>query len=260
MLNPFLDASANLFSLVSRLRGEHRGADLPEDYREELLSGFDMLERRAFELQLPLPDVQDVKYALTAFVDESVLSSEWPGRSRWMDDPLQIKFFGDHLAGERFFDRVSELRQNAERRLDVLEVYYLCLQMGFEGMYRLRGAESLMALQVDLRNQIETHRGTVEPRLSPAGIPHQGFISRVQRDVPYWVIASVTLALVVVAYSAYTVRVESFATENLARVDSHLQSIVLVRDHEDSGPATDRTRSRPVGIDAVEPAAEETAS
>jgi type VI secretion system protein ImpK len=225
MLNPYLECSANLLSLVSRLRGEDRGAGLPENFRDSLLAGFDMLERRAFELQLPLSDVQDAKYALTAFVDEAVLSSDWPGRKEWMDRPLQIEFFGDHLAGERFFERVAALRQNAEQHLDVLELYYVCLQLGFEGVYRIRGVEQLMALQVDLRSQIETHRGAAEPKLSPAGIPNQGFIARVQRDVPYWAIVSISAALVVGAYSTYTVRAETLARDSLARVDSLVTAI-----------------------------------
>ncbi|OOG23476.1 hypothetical protein B1C78_11115 [Thioalkalivibrio denitrificans] len=231
MLNPYLECSANLFSLVSRLRCEDRGAGLPDSFRDSLLAGFDMLERRAFELQLPLSDVQDAKYALTAFVDEAVLSSDWPGRKAWMDKPLQIEFFGDHLAGERFFERVASLRQNAERHLDVLELYYVCLQLGFEGIYRIRGVEQLMALQVDLRSQIETHRGAAEPKLSPAGIPNQGFMARVQRDVPYWAIVSISAALVVGAYSLYTVRAETLARESVAQVDTLVTAIASAPVH-----------------------------
>lgn len=252
MLNPYLECSANLFSLVARLKGGDRGADLPDSFRESLLTGFDMLERRAFERQLPLSDVQDAKYALTAFVDEAVLSSDWPGRKAWMDKPLQIEFFGDHLAGERFFERVAALRQNAERHLDILELYYVCLQLGFEGIYRIRGVEQLMALQVDLRSQIEAHRGAAEPRLAPDGIPRQGFIARVQRDVPYWAIVSITAALIAGAYSIYTVRVETLARESLARVETRLAALV-------EPVPLQRRVAAPVDAVAEESAAEEAA-
>lgn len=202
-INPLLAAAADLLAVVMPLRAGRDSANLPADLRDRVLAGFDTLERTAFEQQIPSATVEEAKYALTAFVDESVMASEWPGRLEWMTQPLQLELFGEHLAGEGFFKRLGALRQGGEQNVDLLEVYYICLQLGFEGVYRLRGLEQLMALQVDLRSQIDGYRGVSDPRLATDGTPRVGVFQRVGRHLPYWVVVSVTLAVILVGYSGY---------------------------------------------------------
>ena len=198
--NLLLENSMNILHLVMPLISEDRGASTEQDLREKLTQGFDVFEKRCFELQLDTGSVTDVKYALAAFVDEKVMSSAWPYKLSWMGKPLQIEYFGDNLAGEGFFQKLTKLRQSGNRNIDALEVYYLCLQLGFEGMYRLRGLEQLQALQVDLRTQIADCRNRVPRTLSPHGVSGSSFIDKVQREVPYWVIGLVTLLLIFFTY------------------------------------------------------------
>lgn len=44
---------------------------------------------------------------------------------------------------------------------DLLELYYLCLALGFEGKYKLQGREQLRALIQDLGRDLQTRRGEV---------------------------------------------------------------------------------------------------
>lgn len=200
--NPLLECTAHLFALVMPLRSG--GSDAPDDLYEQVLDGFDIFERLAFERQISTADVQSAKFAIATFIDEAVMASSWPHRMEWMSQPLQLKLFGEHLGGEVFFVKLSELRQRGEQNLDLLELYYVCLQLGFEGVYKLRGLEQLMALQVDLRSQIDSHRGVADPRLAPNGAAREHLFTRVGRQVPYWVIASVTVAIIFFSYTGYT--------------------------------------------------------
>ncbi|WP_111655396.1 type IVB secretion system protein IcmH/DotU [Isoalcanivorax indicus] len=201
-MNPLLECSAHLLDLVMPLRAG--GGDAPDDLRERVLDGFDQFERMAFERQISTADVQQAKFALATFIDESVMASSWAHRMEWMSNPLQLQLFGEHLGGEAFFVRLAELRQRGEQSLDLLELYYVCLQLGFEGVYKLRGLEQLMALQVDLRSQIDGHRGVADPRLAPSGQPREHLFARMGREVPYWVIATVTVAFMFFSYTGYT--------------------------------------------------------
>jgi type VI secretion system protein ImpK len=140
----------------------------------------------------------------------------------WMSNPLQLKYFGEHLAGESFFAKLNKLRQGGEKNLDLLELYYTCLQLGFEGMYKLRGLEPLMALQVDLRSQIDGYRGVVDPKLAPDGVPKTGIIARVSRHVPYWAIAVVTVGMLFFGYTGYTVMLAKRVDESLSSLESEL--------------------------------------
>lgn len=236
-VNPLLECGETIFSLMAVFIKGDRGAGLGPDYRDKILSGFDIMERMAFERQIGSLVLKDAKYALAAYIDEAVLSSAWPGRSQWMSRPLQLELFGDHLAGEGFYDRLTQLRQGGEANLDLLELYYVCLQLGFEGVYKIRGLEQLMALQVDLRSQIEGYRGVLDPKLSPQGVPTVPLISRVGREVPYWVITVVTVAVIFFTHLGYSMALTKLADRSVASIDSRRVAILIPTKAPEAAPA-----------------------
>ena len=71
-------------------------------------------------------------YAIVAFMDEQILRSQWSGRQQWMSQPLQLTYFNENTAGEGFFTRMQALEQRPNQA-HVLEIYYLCLALGFRG-------------------------------------------------------------------------------------------------------------------------------
>lgn len=224
-INGLLECSQTLFRLTAQLREGNPARLSAEDFREQILKGFDELERMAFERQIGMVILKDAKYALAAFVDEAVLGSSWSGRLSWMSHPLQLEMFGEHVAGEGFFERLAELRQGGEANLELIELFYVCLQLGFEGIYKVRGLEQLMALQVDLRSQIEGYRGVVDPRLAPQGVPREGLFTKVRREVPYWVIGVTTLALVCFGYLGYAWTLGNLATDSLRDMRADAQAV-----------------------------------
>jgi len=81
--------------------------------------------------------VQTAKFALAAFADETVLTANFPLRSEWEKYPLQLEYFGEQLAGVKFYERLEELMKSPEENADVLELYYLCLLIGYKGKYKI---------------------------------------------------------------------------------------------------------------------------
>ena len=51
--------------------------------------------------------------------------------------------FGDQLAGENFFNRLESLRARGSAHLQALEVFHMCLLLGFQGRYIIEGSEKL---------------------------------------------------------------------------------------------------------------------
>jgi len=82
-------------------------------------------------------DLAEARYALAAFIDERVLGSSWPGREDWMRQPLQLSWYGENAAGENFFKRLRALL-SAPERLPAVQVYGLCLALGFRGVYEIQ--------------------------------------------------------------------------------------------------------------------------
>lgn len=77
-------------------------------------------------------DYEQARFAVCAWIDESILASRWDGANSWLKDQLQRIHYNTTDAGEKFFDSLNAL--GAHQR-DAREVYYLCMALGFKGSY-----------------------------------------------------------------------------------------------------------------------------
>ena len=100
------------------------------------------VERDATAAGYSAHDIRDTHFAVVAFLDSVVLHSNEPARPEWERQSLQEEMFGQTDAGVVFFDKLESFRSrpDSEHLADMLEVYLLCLLLGFEGRYsgRLR--------------------------------------------------------------------------------------------------------------------------
>lgn len=145
----------------------------------------DGVERGAMKIGIASEDVYAAKYAFCAAMDEAVLCQASPLRDTWELQPLQLRLFGDHLAGEHFFDRLEELRAQGAPRLPSLEVYHYCLLLGFEGKYRLEGPEKLGYLTARLGDEIVYLKGK-RAGFAPHWAPPDSVRHTLRRVAPLW--------------------------------------------------------------------------
>lgn len=154
---------------------------------------------------------EDVKFgifAVVAFLDESILNSRNPVFADWPRKPLQEEMFGHHIAGEVFFQNLDQLlgRDDSSALADVLEVYYLCLLLGFAGRYVVGNRGELKAVMDRTAAKIRRIRGSI-PQLSPAWqLPPEP--PRVYRDawVKRLVVAAIaTLVLTLLLFFTFKV-------------------------------------------------------
>ena len=102
-----------------------------------------------------------------------------------------------HLAGEGFFEKVEALRGDVKQNLDVLEVYHLCLALGFEGKFSLGQKDQLRYLANTLGQDIARYRKAPKALSPDWALPDQ--VSQMLRhEVPLWVYLAL-IALVCVA-------------------------------------------------------------
>lgn len=106
-------------------------------------------------------DIRLAIYAATVFIDESVLNSQLPMFADWPRQPLQEEIFGGHTGGEVFFENLRQLlyRDDAEDLADVLEVYQLCMLLGFKGRYSMADPGELAAVIRAAADKIQRIRG-----------------------------------------------------------------------------------------------------
>jgi len=192
------EATAPLLSFVPHIRVTQELGD-PEGLRTRVVQAFADFEREAREQGLAEEDVRDAKYAIAALFDEMILNSAWPGKLSWR--PLQVEFFGVHMAGEEFFHRLDALRNAAGSRIEALEIFYICLQLGFEGKYKILGVDKLKILLEEVGKDIARVRGRELPPLSPHAGASGGLAGEVSREMPLWVWFVSCATLVFLVYS-----------------------------------------------------------
>jgi type VI secretion system protein ImpK len=137
-------------------------------FRKQMEKLLDEIEREAIKVGYRNADIQDAHYAVIAFLNESIQRSDDPGRSQFI--PLMAKSFQQAVAGVQVFERLKEVRarRDSVELADLLEVYYLCCLLGFEGRYAIAGRGELDGLMEALREQIDRIRGPLGS-LSPEG-------------------------------------------------------------------------------------------
>jgi type VI secretion system protein ImpK len=166
---------------------------------DQYLATFDRVCRT---FDKPLDAILEAKYAFCALLDEIVLSSGLPIRDEWESAPLQLRLFGEHLAGEGFFDRLERLRQDPTANIELLEIFHTCLLLGFQGKYLLEGTEKLNYLIARLGQEISAVRGPSKGFAPNWKIPFK-IKEYVRHEIPLWLYYALLAVLGVAAFLAF---------------------------------------------------------
>ena len=165
----------------------------PQDktaFAEHMTAFLGEVDRNAKAHGIPAEDVTAAKYAFCAAVDEIILRSDYDIRDAWETRPLQLRLFGDQLAGEHFFQRLEDLRAKGSVHLQALEVYHMCLLLGFEGRFALDGRDKLNYLGARLGDEIARMRGKSRSFAPHAERPDQ-IAHKLGGDISLWVLSGV---------------------------------------------------------------------
>jgi type IV/VI secretion system ImpK/VasF family protein len=105
------------------------GAD-PASRRAPLVSLLEAISHHPLALALEPQELEDSRFALVAWADETLIKGSWPGGNEWSQELLQFQLFRTMRGGDEFYDRLARLRpdQNAARG-----IFFLCFAFGFEG-------------------------------------------------------------------------------------------------------------------------------
>ena len=101
-----------------------------EELREKLIALLNAQEERAKTIGVSQEIFREARFAVLSWVDEMILNSKWPHRARWQH--LMSTYYGTLNAGEEFFRHLDQLPPQWN---NVREIYYLCLNLGFEGRF-----------------------------------------------------------------------------------------------------------------------------
>ena len=212
---PLAIAAAPLLQLLGRLRNTATAPDAG-DLRERAVAELRRFEQAARDGGVPMDQLRPAHYALCASLDDVVLNTPWGSSGAWAARSLVSTFHQEVRSGERFFDLLTQMRQNPGTFLPVLELMYLCLSLGFMGRHRLspRGPAEIDRLREETYSVIVKQRPAPEPALSPRWQGVDAAYRPARARLPVWV-AAVAGVAIVAAFWAWSARTLAVASDGL---------------------------------------------
>jgi type VI secretion system protein ImpK len=172
-----------VLTAIVRLRTNARTVTNAESFRAQANAAISAAEQASSRAGYLTDDARLATFAVVAFLDESVLNSRNPVFEHWGRRPVQEELFGVHVAGEIFFRNLERLlsKPDSHELADVLEVYQLCLRLGFRGRYGMTGTGEPRARADAIGARIKGIRGALTG-LSPSWRPSGQAVVQKQRS------------------------------------------------------------------------------
>ena len=197
-INPLLGAANTLLALVEQLRSTTSHA-APAALREQLLDRVKEFETLARANGVPAHQVSAARYVLCTFLDEVIATTPWGSEPPWPQRNLLQEFHDERSGADKAFKLLERLGEDVKANHDLLELFYVCLSLGFEGRYRgVRGGrEQLDSIAERVLEQVHPARGSpasraLSQRWEGVHAPGSGRLS----VLPLWAVFAVGATLV----------------------------------------------------------------
>ena len=183
-VNPLLGAAATLLALIEQLRSTTAHDD-PVSLRQQLLAQIAEFEAVAGANGVARPKVTAARYLLCSFIDEVIAQTPWGADST--ERSLLQEFHDERWGGEKAFQLLERLGQDAAANADLLELFYVCLRLGFEGRYRgvANGRAQLDAITARVFDVVQPAEQRLGRRVSPTVYTTEEFLRRRKARHPF---------------------------------------------------------------------------
>lgn len=189
---------------IVRLKSGRQTVQDAQYFREQFIEALKLAKEEARNAGYTDGEIRDARFAVAAFLDETILNLRNPVFADWVRRPLQEELFGVHVGGEVFFQNIDRIMREVDspRLADVLEVYLLCLCLGYAGKYSISGRGELETLKHSLASRIRRIRGE-SPEFSPAWRPIEAKLPGVGGDKLLKPLLITTISLVVLVIALF---------------------------------------------------------
>lgn len=182
--NDLVAFAAPVFDLILRLKA---GIVQPSmDLRPKIASLLEDFENRAERYRFSSKIIQVAKFGLASFVDETVLTNNFHLKEEWEKYPLQLEYFGEQLAGNKFFDKLAAMLKQIDVTADAVEIYYVCMLLGFKGRYAVYEKDRLLAIMQQTANALVKCGKIRSVELSPHWLAEDQPEPPKKRTMPAW--------------------------------------------------------------------------
>lgn len=159
-LNTLVMLANRLLLVVPQLRTTRSIGD-PTALRNSLAQGIRDFASQAAAAGIANERIMAARYVLCTMLDEAASDTPWGGSGLWASHSLLAMFHNETWGGEKVFQLMARLAEKPDANLDLLELIYCALVLGFEGRYRVldNGRAQLEAVRDKLAQIIKQQRG-----------------------------------------------------------------------------------------------------
>jgi type VI secretion system protein ImpK len=218
-LNALVQAASPLLLLAVQLRNSVSQPDAAQ-LREQVIVQIRQFEGNAQKAGVQPPAITAARYVLCSMLDESVMNTPWGEQSGWAAKTLLVVFHGESYGGEKFFVILDRLCADFSRHIDLIELMYVCLALGFGGRYQIQadGRARLADIQEDLYRRIKGQRAPAADELAPHWRGIEDRRNPLVRYVPLWVIVAAGACLLLGAFLYFYTRLNDLSSPVSAQV------------------------------------------
>jgi len=240
-VNPLLGAASTLLALAERLRqtGTH---DDPADLRRQLLEQVAAFEAAAGAGGVARPKVTAARYLLCSFLDEVIDATPWGAASG--ERTLLQEFHEERSGADKSFQLLERLGQDPVDNADLLELFYVCLRLGFEGRYRGTSDDRVQLEAIAARVLEVVRPGQASALARGLSAPAQGVAPQRHLEVtvlPLWLLALLTGGVLLGVFLFVGTRLDALAQPVFRQLLALPQSLRIER-----GNAAARPRLAPL--------------
>jgi len=154
--NYILALSSNIFREIDILQNSYDIGTLSE-VRDMLIQEVEYFTEATAKKGIENSQVMLGRYVLCTFSDEMIGTTYWGKDNNWANASLLGHFYNETYGGDKFFEILSQLLRAPAKYVDLLELMYVCLSLGFEGKYRIqnRGKMELDSIRESLYKQMK---------------------------------------------------------------------------------------------------------
>ncbi len=199
--NPLLEAARPLLRVLGEMPVQLE-PDAVEQFRQLLAQEMREFQNLCDQANIRRDHMLGARYCLCTALDEAAMQTTW-GKGgatgvEWITRGLATIFHEDRKGGDKVYLLIARLMSEPHEHLELLEVIYRILSVGFLGRYRYDtdGNRKHDAVRQRVYDAIMAQRGAVPPALSPHGqSPVKGKRASFY-DFPVWItVAFLSLTL-----------------------------------------------------------------
>ncbi|MBY4731108.1 type VI secretion system protein TssL, long form [Cupriavidus pauculus] len=186
-----LPGAQRMMSETGSAAGASQFSGMAMELRHLLILELEQFQQLCERAAIRRQHIIATSYLLCTALDEAAHTRAW-GLSGWPQHGLLVSIHQDTAGGTRCFQLLAKLLSESDEHLDLIEVFYQVLSLGFVGRYAgvPDGHRQIDAIRQRLLGLVSAKRGELPRELSPhwRGVPAKPL--GVFRTVPIWLTAS----------------------------------------------------------------------